>query len=95
MDFRFSGNDIFRGTLNNFQIIKMTNRKWGRHMPLPTGLKGGYRGLKIVSEQLQKRIYPKKGKIWNNQGEEKSFFILDFPSPHNLKAQKAFKEKGF
>ena len=64
-------------------------------MPLLMGLKGGLQRIKNCFGTLQKRIYPKKGKIWNNQREEKSSFILDFPSPYNLKAQKAFREKGF
>jgi len=54
-------------------------------MPLPMGLKGGLERVKNSFGTLQKRIYPKKGKTWNNQGEEKLSFILDFSSPYNLK----------
>jgi hypothetical protein len=66
-------------------LTEMTDRKWGGHMPLPMGLKGGLERVKNSFGTLQKRIYPKKGKTWNNQGEEKLSFILDFSSPYNLK----------
>jgi hypothetical protein len=68
-------------------LTEMTDRKWGGHMPLPMamGLKGGLERVKNSFGKLQIRIYPKKGEIWNNQGEEKLSFILDFSSPYNLK----------